>query len=79
MYNPVTTIKNSKGENFSVGDVVKLKNGTIKMIINHIQPLPSIYQIGPLNQPPYVVCCKYEKNGKVVDAQPFNVDALEKA
>ena len=47
MYNPVTTIKNSKGENFSVGDVVKLKNGTIKMIINHIQPLPSIYQIGP--------------------------------
>lgn len=79
MYNPVTTIKNSKGEDFSVGDVVKLKGGTIKMVINHIQPTPPAYKIAELNQPEYYIYCKYEKNNKVVDGQPFNIDALEKA
>ena len=32
-----------------------------------------------LNQPLYQIYCKYEKNGKVVDGEPFSVESLEKA
>ena len=76
----ITSISNSNGEEFKIGDVVKLKGGNIRMVINHIIQTPSIYMIASqLNQPLYQIYCKYEKNGKVVDGEPFSVESLEKA
>ena len=72
----INTIQNSQGELFTIGDIVTIKGGEIVMVINHIVQRPDHLKF--LGQPDFTIHCKYEKNGEIVDGQPFNIESLRK-